>query len=102
NSNTGRLSGGYYFRGVIDEIRVYNRPLSQTEIQTDMITPIRAATGPPPPSAIPGTKTPPGTFTQGQTATYTVTVTNSGSGPTTSAVTVTDTLPAGLTATAVA
>ena len=44
-----------------------------------------------------------GTFTQGQTgATYTLTVTNSGAGPTSAAVTVTDTLPVGLTATAIA
>lgn len=39
-----------------------------------------------------------GNFTQGQNgATYTLTVTNSGTGPTSSTVTVTDTLPAGLT-----
>ena len=44
-----------------------------------------------------------GTFTQGQTgATYTLTVTNAGTGPTTAPVSVTDTLPAGLTATAIA
>jgi uncharacterized repeat protein (TIGR01451 family) len=38
-----------------------------------------------------------GNFTQGQIGTYTINVTNSGSGPTTSTITVTDTLPAGLT-----
>ena len=44
-----------------------------------------------------------GTFTQGQVgATYTLTVTNAGTGPTTAAVTVTDALPVGLTATAIA
>ncbi len=42
-----------------------------------------------------------GTFTQGQTgAAYTITVGNSGRGPTSGAVTLTDTLPAKLTATA--
>ena len=42
-----------------------------------------------------------GNFSQGQTgATYTITVTNSGTGPTSGTVTVVDTLPAGLTATA--
>ena len=47
------------------------------------------------------TKSHTGAFTQGQTgATYTLTVTNSGAGPTSGLVTVTDTLPAGLTATA--
>ena len=31
---------GQYFNGRIDEIRIYNRALSQTEIQTDMAAPI--------------------------------------------------------------
>ena len=48
------------------------------------------------------TKTHSGNFTQGQTgATYTITVSNSGSGPTSGTVTVTETLPSGLTATAI-
>ncbi|HWZ44185.1 MAG TPA: hypothetical protein VNW97_11965 [Candidatus Saccharimonadales bacterium] len=48
------------------------------------------------------TKTHSGNFTQGQTgATYTITASNSGTGPTSGTVTVTDTLPAGLTATAI-
>jgi uncharacterized repeat protein (TIGR01451 family) len=43
-----------------------------------------------------------GNFTQGQVgATYSLTATNSGSSPTSAAVSVTDTLPAGLTATAI-
>jgi uncharacterized repeat protein (TIGR01451 family) len=47
------------------------------------------------------TKSHAGNFTQGQTgATYTITVTNSGAGATSGTVTVTDTLPAGLTPTA--
>ncbi len=46
------------------------------------------------------TKTHTGSFTQGQTgATYTITVGNAGPGPTSGTVTVTDTLPTGLTAT---
>ncbi|MEA2236432.1 MAG: hypothetical protein QOC81_1156 [Thermoanaerobaculia bacterium] len=46
-------------------------------------------------------KTHAGSFVQGQTgAIYTLTVTNTGNGPTTGTVTVTDTLPSGLTATA--
>ena len=48
------------------------------------------------------TKTHTGNFQQGQPgATYTITVTNSGNATTTDIVTVTDTLPAGLTATAI-
>src|SRR5439155_694446 len=48
------------------------------------------------------TKTHAGNFVQGQTgATYTITVTNSGTPSTSGAVTVNDTLPSGLTATAI-
>ena len=31
---------GEFFSGLIDEVRVYNRALSPTEIQTDMNTPV--------------------------------------------------------------
>jgi hypothetical protein len=47
NVNIGRRTGGYYFKGIIDEVRIYNRALSQAEIQTDLATPI-AASAPPP------------------------------------------------------
>ena len=48
------------------------------------------------------TKSHTGNFSVGQTgATYTITVSNAGHGPTTAAVTVVDTLPSGLTATAI-
>ena len=44
NSNPLRIGGnvpyGEYFQGRIDEVRVYNRALSQAEIQTDMNTPV--------------------------------------------------------------
>jgi len=39
NANIGRRTGGYYFNGIIDEVRIYNRALSATEIQNDMNTP---------------------------------------------------------------
>ena len=43
-----------------------------------------------------------GSFTQGQTgATYTITASNDGTGPTSGTVTVTETVPAGLTATSI-
>ena len=35
NVNIGRRSGGYYFQGTIDEVRIYNRALSQAEILAD-------------------------------------------------------------------
>ena len=46
NVNIGRRTGGFYFGGVIDEVHVYSRALSQAEIQTDMNTPL--GTGGPP------------------------------------------------------
>jgi hypothetical protein len=41
NVNIGRRSGGFYFKGVIDDVRIYNRALSQTEIQAIMNTPVQ-------------------------------------------------------------
>ena len=38
---------GQYFAGIIDEVRVYNRALSATEIQQDMITPVVVRLQPP-------------------------------------------------------
>ena len=43
NVNIGRRTGGYYFNGVIDEVRIYNRALTQSEIQADMNTPLGVA-----------------------------------------------------------
>ncbi len=40
NVNIGRRPAGYYFQGIIDEVRIYNRALSVAEIQADMATPI--------------------------------------------------------------
>jgi hypothetical protein len=45
----GNSIWGEFFKGLIDEVRVYNRGLSATEIQTDMNTPIGGAPPPPPP-----------------------------------------------------
>jgi hypothetical protein len=36
----GNSVWGEYFRGLIDEVRIYNRALTASEIQTDMNTPI--------------------------------------------------------------
>ena len=44
NVNIGRRSGGYYFNSVIDDVRIYNRALSQAEIQADMNTPVGTPT----------------------------------------------------------
>jgi glucose/arabinose dehydrogenase/chitodextrinase len=51
NVTIGRRTGGYYFQGMLDEIRIYNRALTQAEIQADMDTPIvPSATDPTPPT----------------------------------------------------
>jgi len=41
----GNTIWGEYFQGQIDEVRVYNRALTQSEIQTDMVTPIASGGG---------------------------------------------------------
>jgi O-glycosyl hydrolase/predicted secreted protein len=41
----GNRIWGEYFRGQIDEVRIYNRALSQSEIQIDMVTPISGSGG---------------------------------------------------------
>ena len=49
NVNVGQrpgAAGNYNFAGVMDNVRIYNRALSQAEIQTDMTTPVG---GPAPP-----------------------------------------------------
>ena len=44
---------GQYFQGTIDEVRIYNRALTATEIQNDMNTPVTKGTlSPKPPSGI--------------------------------------------------
>ena len=40
----GNSVWGEFFQGIIDEVRVYNRALTQAEIQTDMATPVTGAT----------------------------------------------------------
>jgi len=37
----GNAVWGEWFAGQLDEIRIYNRPLSQAEIQSDMNTPVQ-------------------------------------------------------------
>src|SRR5207248_9607110 len=42
---------GEYFDGLIDEVRIYNSALSQSEIQTDMNTPVDGTADTTPPTA---------------------------------------------------
>ncbi|MEP6539622.1 MAG: DUF2012 domain-containing protein [Bryobacteraceae bacterium] len=46
NVNIGRRFGGDYFNGVIDDVRVYNRTLTQAEIQSDMAVPVSSPAPP--------------------------------------------------------
>jgi chitodextrinase len=61
----GNAVWGEYFAGLIDDVRVYNRALSATEIQTDMTTPVG---GSPPPADTQPPTTPTGLTVTGTTA----------------------------------
>jgi concanavalin A-like lectin/glucanase superfamily protein len=37
----GNAVWGEYFKGLVDDVRIYNRALSVAEIQTDMNTPVQ-------------------------------------------------------------
>src|SRR6185369_11247086 len=60
NNNQLSIAGttvyGEFFRGRIDDVRVYNRALSVSEIQTDMATPV-GGTPPPPDTEAPSAPT---------------------------------------------
>ena len=43
---------GQYFAGRIDEVRIYNRALSASEVLDDMTTPVVAGTPPSPPDGL--------------------------------------------------
>ena len=49
----GNQPYGEYFQGLIDDVRVYNRALSQAEIQTDMATPLGGASSDTTPPSVP-------------------------------------------------
>jgi hypothetical protein len=69
----GNSPYGEYFQGILDDIRVYNRALTDAEIQGDMITPVQAGTAGPPAITISAPE--PGSTLSG-TATFGVTVTS--------------------------
>ncbi|MBI3337452.1 MAG: PQQ-dependent sugar dehydrogenase [Candidatus Staskawiczbacteria bacterium] len=48
NVNIGQRSGGYRLIGKVDDVRVYNRALTLSEIQTDMATPVGSGVSPDP------------------------------------------------------
>ncbi len=90
--------GTLAFTGVIDEVEIFNTALLVADI---LAIHNSGVGGKCKPSDLTISKTHTDPFQQGSTGnTYTITVTNDGPGDTTGTTTVTDTLPAGLTATA--
>ena len=72
-----------WFAGTLDEIRVYSRALSQSEIQTDMTTPVSCSGTPPPQPALAVSRTSmsfSGTQGGANPAAQTFDVTNTGGG----------------------
>ena len=73
NTLIGARSGGFNFMGVIDNLRIYNRALAASDIQTDMYTPVASAgsgvSGLP---AVSSLKCSPTTLTSGATCQCTV------------------------------
>jgi uncharacterized repeat protein (TIGR01451 family) len=89
---------GTYNNSAIAHVNEFQ--IDTTQSTTDNAPATASVTIPPPDMTVAKSHT--GNFSQGQTgATYSITVTNSGSAPTSAAVSVTDTLPSGLTATAI-
>jgi uncharacterized repeat protein (TIGR01451 family) len=89
---------GTYSNSAIAHVNEFQ--IDTTQSTTDNAPATASVTIPPPDMTI--AKTHSGNFSQGQVgATYSITATNSGSAPTSAAVSVTDTLPSGLTATAI-
>ena len=54
NVTIGRRNGGYYFQGTIDELRIYDRALTASEIQADMNTPLGSLPADSEPPSAPG------------------------------------------------
>ena len=79
NVNIGRRQGGFYFIGTIDDVRIYNRALSQTEIQNDMNTPVGSTSNAPGVSLSSASVTFGNQSTGTTSAAQNVTLTNSGS-----------------------
>src|SRR5262249_21707184 len=58
-TDSTNLGNGIGFNGIIDEVRVFSTARTQSQIQTDMNTPIGTGTPPPPPPPPPSAATPP-------------------------------------------
>jgi uncharacterized repeat protein (TIGR01451 family) len=89
--NTATISG-YYERSVLNNTATDTTTITQTPAPPPVVTAVPDLTI---------TKSHTGSFQQGGTGSYTLRVNNIGPGPTSGTVTVSDTLPAGLTATAI-
>jgi len=100
NVNIGRRTGGFYFNGIIDDLRIYNRALNQGEIQSDMNSPVGGSVATPTATAT-STATATATATPTATATATATIgpTSTPSATPTSTATATATATIGATPT---
>jgi Concanavalin A-like lectin/glucanases superfamily/Chitobiase/beta-hexosaminidase C-terminal domain/Family of unknown function (DUF6298)/Putative collagen-binding domain of a collagenase len=87
------------FKGLVDDLRIYNRTLTQAEIQQDMATPIGSSVTPPTPATFNFSLTNSGnkSLTQGQSVTNTLTATLSSGVPEATSF-LTSGLPSGATA----
>ena len=74
NATIGKRADGFYFSGVIDNLRIYNRAQTASEIQADMGTPVGSGGSTPPSVTVSGLACTPASVTSGSTSTCTVTL----------------------------
>src|SRR5262249_20409222 len=66
----GNTVWGEYFKGLIDEVRIYNVALTQAQIQSDMRTPVPSSAPAPTPSPVTASAEPGGTINEGSGYTF--------------------------------
>ena len=81
NATIGMRSGGFYFNGIVDDLRIYNRALSAAEIQADMNSAV-GTTGTGTSAVLSSLQCNPGTLASGANATCTVTLSKAATGST--------------------
>jgi len=92
NLTIGRWSPvPHFFNGIIDEVRIYNRALSDSEVKANY----EASKAPPPPQLTLTKSLSPSTITEGESTTVTLRVENTGGDA--KSVKITDTIPQGFT-----
>jgi hypothetical protein len=74
STTVGRRSGGYYFQGLIDNLRIYTRALSAGDVQNDMNTAIGGTTPPPAQATVSALQCSPTSVAAGASSTCSVTL----------------------------